>query len=260
MLKYDYFICLQDLSQFAMPLMETGGDSQSPMNPLMSSMDSVDGEFRPRSGSTGIRGLFSSKDRHRKKSGEENTKVNSPSTSSKVKNFFDSIRPRSKSDLSGIKKPNKRAIAAARMRMDQSMDESSLSSALNNGDVNVSLPTNTALPPGAQGSATPMGAILTGQLTVPNTRQRHQSGPPTSVDQFNSRYRPRAMSDSKQQRPNMKKVLIHQVCKHFCLVDNRNLLNELSLVMRKPAFCICENKDAYQLCRNREADQRLCFR
>ena len=30
--------------------------------------------------------------------------------------------------------------------------------------------------------------------------------------------------------------------------------------MRKPAFCICENKDADQLCGNREADQRLCFR
>ena len=31
-------------------------------------------------------------------------------------------------------------------------------------------------------------------------------------------------------------------------------------VMRKPDFCICENKDADQLCGNREADQRLCFR
>ena len=30
--------------------------------------------------------------------------------------------------------------------------------------------------------------------------------------------------------------------------------------MRKPAFCICENKDADQLRCNREADQRLCFR
>ena len=29
--------------------------------------------------------------------------------------------------------------------------------------------------------------------------------------------------------------------------------------MIKPAFCICENKDADQLCINREADQRLCF-
>ena len=30
--------------------------------------------------------------------------------------------------------------------------------------------------------------------------------------------------------------------------------------MREPAFCICENKDADQLCGNRKADQRLCFR
>ena len=30
--------------------------------------------------------------------------------------------------------------------------------------------------------------------------------------------------------------------------------------MRKPAFYICENKDANQLCGNRTADQRLCFR
>ena len=30
--------------------------------------------------------------------------------------------------------------------------------------------------------------------------------------------------------------------------------------MRKPAFCICENKDADQLRGNREADLRLCFR
>ena len=30
--------------------------------------------------------------------------------------------------------------------------------------------------------------------------------------------------------------------------------------MRKPAFCICKNKDTDQLRGNREADQRLCFR
>ena len=34
----------------------------------------------------------------------------------------------------------------------------------------------------------------------------------------------------------------------------------LSHAVRKPAFCICENKDADQLRGNREADQRLCFR
>ena len=30
--------------------------------------------------------------------------------------------------------------------------------------------------------------------------------------------------------------------------------------MRKPATCICDNKDADQLHGYREADQRLCFR
>ena len=33
----------------------------------------------------------------------------------------------------------------------------------------------------------------------------------------------------------------------------------MSLVMRKPAFCICENKDPDQLRSNCAADQRLCF-
>ena len=34
----------------------------------------------------------------------------------------------------------------------------------------------------------------------------------------------------------------------------------MSRVLRKPAFCICENKDSDQLRGNREADQHLCFR
>ena len=29
--------------------------------------------------------------------------------------------------------------------------------------------------------------------------------------------------------------------------------------MREPTFCICKNKDADQLCGNREADQHPCF-
>ena len=33
----------------------------------------------------------------------------------------------------------------------------------------------------------------------------------------------------------------------------------MSLVMRKPDFCICENKAANQLCGNRTTDQHLCF-
>ena len=35
---------------------------------------------------------------------------------------------------------------------------------------------------------------------------------------------------------------------------------DLSPVMRKPEFCICENKDVDQLRGKREADQCLCFR
>ena len=38
------------------------------------------------------------------------------------------------------------------------------------------------------------------------------------------------------------------------------LLHDMSHVMRKPVFCLCENKDADQLRSNCEADQRLCFR
>ena len=42
-----------------------------------------------------------------------------------------------------------------------------------------------------------------------------------------------------------------------CIIAN---LNHMSRDVRKPDFCICENKDADQLRGNREADQRLCFR
>ena len=35
--------------------------------------------------------------------------------------------------------------------------------------------------------------------------------------------------------------------------------HNMSRVLGKPAFCICDNKDADQLRGNREADQRLCF-
>ena len=37
-------------------------------------------------------------------------------------------------------------------------------------------------------------------------------------------------------------------------------INNLSRVMRKQTFYICEHKDADQLHGDREADQRLCFR
>ena len=37
-------------------------------------------------------------------------------------------------------------------------------------------------------------------------------------------------------------------------------LDKMSRIVRKPDFCLGENKGADQLRGNREADQRLCFR
>ena len=45
-----------------------------------------------------------------------------------------------------------------------------------------------------------------------------------------------------------------------CRLDSTISLYYMSCVVRKPAFCICKNKDADQLRGNCEADQRLCFR
>ena len=55
---------------------------------------------------------------------------------------------------------------------------------------------------------------------------------------------------------------MHSVSKFASLILTTitSILEYLSLVKRKPDFCICENKDADQLRGNREADQRLCFR
>ena len=39
-----------------------------------------------------------------------------------------------------------------------------------------------------------------------------------------------------------------------------HLICHMSRIMRKPDFCICENKGADQLCSNCTADQHLCFR
>ena len=50
------------------------------------------------------------------------------------------------------------------------------------------------------------------------------------------------------------------ICIPSSLTPKEATLSYLSLVMRKPALCICENKDADQLRGNHEADQHLCFR
>ena len=184
-----------------MPLMEPD------LRDATNANDVPDGDFRPRSGSTGLRGLFSGKSRQRKQSGDSSAKMESSSTSSKVKNFFaDAFRPRSKSDLSGVKRPNKKHIQ--QMKMDQSMDESQLRDSLQNG------PTGGGIPPGLQNHrvtspATPMGQILETQLAVPthNGKARHTSGP---QDSFMNRFRARSNSDSLKTRPHHRK-LHHQV-------------------------------------------------
>ena len=38
-----------------------------------------------------------------------------------------------------------------------------------------------------------------------------------------------------------------------------DMINDVSRIMRKSDFCLCENKGADQLCSNCEADQLLCF-
>ena len=53
----------------------------------------------------------------------------------------------------------------------------------------------------------------------------------------------------------------HNLC-FFCNYTNDKFyldVAQMSRIVRKPAFCICENKDADQLRGNREADQRLCL-
>ena len=46
---------------------------------------------------------------------------------------------------------------------------------------------------------------------------------------------------------------------NFPTPKNSTREHDMSLVMRKPAFCICENKDPDQLCSNCPAYQRLYF-
>ena len=43
-------------------------------------------------------------------------------------------------------------------------------------------------------------------------------------------------------------------------VRKRVVIEQMSHLMRKPAFCICKNKDTDQLCGNCKVEQRLCFR
>ena len=57
------------------------------------------------------------------------------------------------------------------------------------------------------------------------------------------------------------KIVKHMEPKHIdrIVVTPCFTMLNMSCIMRKTDFCLCENKGADQLRGNREADQRLCF-
>ncbi|CAI9728113.1 Hypothetical predicted protein [Octopus vulgaris] len=149
----------------------------------------LDGEYRYRTGSTGRKTNFLGKkdSRHRSKSGDE-SKGHSPN-SSKVKSFFDTFRPRSKSDVSGVKKPKKPPLTGS-IEIDEStsLHLHASSPFEQNGVHSLSISPNTL---------SPMGQILEEQMrslsppvctSVSNTKvsplrgynfePRRSSGPP----------------------------------------------------------------------------------
>jgi hypothetical protein len=202
----NYVGMLQDLSAFAMPLLES--DLQD------GGMDVDVPEGRPRSSSGsqgGLKQFFGSKARQRNKSGERELDSSKGGTngssgagggggkddsksSSKVKSFFDTFRPRSKSDVSGLKKPGKKhRDGVTALGMDRSMDESSL------GGPGSVIP---GFKPGMAGDPhSPMSQILENQmLGVPGAegeRVRHKSTGMVGYANFMSTFRARSNSDSR---------------------------------------------------------------
>lgn len=175
-----------------MPLLES--DLQDGIGTM--DLDSQDQQGRPRSssGSSGLKGLISGKSRQRNKSGDDPNKNGSPTTS-KMKSFFDTFRPRSKSDVSGLKKPSKKAAVGV-AGMDSSMDESQLQGTF---AAHMKLPTDPM---------SPMGQILEGQMMgmggdVQQERMRHKSAGvggsflPPKDNSFMSKFRARSNSDSR---------------------------------------------------------------
>ena len=67
-------------------------------------------------------------------------------------------------------------------------------------------------------------------------------------------------ASSKYSDNNESSLAIYNSDKNFFLECQKLLEKKMSRILRKPDFCLCENKGADQLRGNREADQRLCFR
>ena len=93
-------------------------------------------------------------------------------------------------------------------------------------------------------------AVLRGHNTrkkvVPIIRHRHKAA--VKIQSHVRGYFARKSVHQQQSKEHSSAIMI-QKGKYF-----------MGRVMRKPDFCICENKNADQLRGDREADQRLCFR
>ncbi|GFN75385.1 5'-amp-activated protein kinase subunit gamma-2 [Plakobranchus ocellatus] len=198
----------EDLSAFAMPLIDpNAGDTSSMMN------DS--GDFgpaqRPRSGSgaSALKRFLSSGSSNKSKGGgktsEEKEAKEKKDKDKKKEGFFEAFRPRSKSDVSGLKRP----VRKPAIPTEHSVDEATLSVA--------SAVTPSAYHQrnygGSQELSSPMGQILEGQMLQVDSdnRNRHKSGPgPLKVSPgpskeggsgFISKFRTRSNSDSRPKSP-----------------------------------------------------------
>ena len=76
------------------------------------------------------------------------------------------------------------------------------------------------------------------------------------LEAFKGRIRTRAKQKIDEAIKEHEEVSLHLLI----LTRVKSLLSNEHRRDKKPAFCICGNKDADQLHGNREADQRLCFR
>lgn len=194
----------------------------------------IEPRTRTGSGASGLKSLIPGKLRTRSKSGDEqanavNKNNNASPSTSKMKSFFDSFRPRSKSDLSGVKKPKKSAsrdIASGdRPSMDRSMDESQLLAATRTAFADQISPVGSGQPSGKvtprspptmpQGT-TPMGQILEGQMYKNKDNvvdSKNKLTTPSPVGKFMNTFRARSNSDSKAKRPERPKVMMQvSVC------------------------------------------------
>ena len=188
-----------------------------------SSMMTDSGDFghasRPRSGSgaSALKGLLSSGSKSKgggKSSSSDDKEAKEKKDKDKKKGgFFEAFRPRSKSDVSGLKRPVRKPTS---IPTEHSVDESTLSVASAVGATTAIGGYHQRNYGGSQELASPMGQILEGQMLQvdADNRNRHKSGPggppgkispgaPKEGGGFMNKlqFRTRSNSDSKPRSP-----------------------------------------------------------